>query len=905
MIGQDVLVTGLLNFCDPTDQTIEVLPWAAGMRIEDCALGSTPLVDGLDLAVSVNGRVLSDFEQASYEVQPGDSLLFKVIPRGGGGGGGKNVIGSIASIAMMVAAPAIAGAIFPFSSAACSFGWNTANFMLKGLTGLISLGGSMLVNAVLPSAQPEQNVAGLGSSTYEYSATYSWTPQENPTTNGSPVPIIYGTVNNVVPFKLCQYISTDGDNQYLNMLFALGEGPLDASGVTDIEINDNPIANYDNVTTEFRSGAADQTVIEYFNDTVYERSIGTKLSTDWITVQCDGTAVEALGLGLSCPSGLWYANDKGGLDSVSISIEAEYRAVGATAWIAWETWPISAAQRSAVRKYKRLDNLPAGQYEIRVRFASEPASGSRYATDCYFEYLHEINLDDFRLPHTALLAVRALATDQLSGGAPRVTCTLSRPTVDVWNPETETWGTEDAGNPAWAAYDLCRHPRYGAGVDVEDIVYDEFSDAAAWCVTKEITGGMVFDSSQDLKTACDALGLFGRFSVVPRGTSVGVVSDRPVSLPDQGFVAGDVNMVDFSLSWEDDDRADAVEVTYFDKDKGRDTVLVLGDHYLSITDRQPRHTRLTLYPCKNRALAIKAGRYLLRCNRYLAEKSEMTVLADAMGCSPGSVIQLAHSLVTGSQPSRIVSATTATITLDREVTLLASETYSFRVTHSDRQHPTTGEELIEKRNISAVTMDTKTDTFSLALPLDYAPVADCVCSVDNTEVTTQYYRIGSIRRTQKGRYSFQALEYHEEIYADEGAVPPIVIPDTLAKIAGLTAGIFDRTEDGVTKRVIGLSWRGSSIWWRVWARRVGGGVWTQLGDTTVPQFDCRNLETGAIYDLAVSGTPALNDAETIQVDFSEGVTGVLEDCYEYNDSGDLEACTAILGDVEVVTQEVA
>lgn len=903
MISQDVLVTSLLNFCDPADKTVELVPWRHGLRVADCAPEAAPMVDGLDLAVSVGGRVLNDFEQAAYAVQPGDSILFKVVPRKGGGG--KDVIGSIASIAMMVAAPMMASSLLGpgmyYNMGIKAFG---TSILGKLVTGAIAMGGSMLVSAVLPSAQPEQNVAGLGNSTYEKSATYSWSPQSNPTANGSPVPIIYGTVYNVVPFKLCQYISTDGDNQYLNMLFALGEGPLNEYGVTDIMLDDNPIENYESVTTDFREGTDDQTVIEYFNDAVYERSIGTKISTDWTTVQCDGTAVEAMGVGISCPSGLWYANDQGGLDTVSISIEAEYRAVGAATWTTWATWTISAGQRSAVRRYERKDGLAAEQYEVRVRFASAPETGSRYSTDAYLEYFHEINLDDFRMPFTSLLAIRALATDQLSGGAPRVTCTLSRPTVDVWDPDAEEWTTKDASNPAWMAYDLCRHPRYGAGVDVDDIVYDEFEAAADWCDTKGISGGMVFDATQDLKSACDTLGLFGRFSVVPRGTSVGVVSDQPVDLPEQGFVAGDPNMVDFSLSWEDDERADAVEITYFDPDKGRDTVLVLGDHYLDIDDRQPRHTRLSLYPCQDRALAIKAGRYMLRCNRYLAEQVEMVVREDAMGCSPGGIVQLAHSLVTGSQSARVVSATTTSITLDREVTLVAGETYSFTVTHSNRQHGTTGQELVETETVQAVGTDTTSATITLATALDYAPAADCVCSINNTEVTAQYYRITSMRRSQGGRYTIKGLEYHSEIYADEGSVPEIVIPDTLAKITGLTAGIFERTEDGVTKRVIGLSWRGSSIWWRVWAKRLGGGVWTQLGDTTVPQFDCRNLTTGAVYDLAVSATPALNDAETVQVDFSDGVTGVLDVITAYDDDDNLVPVTVSVSGAETAVTGV-
>jgi predicted phage tail protein len=912
-ISESVRVTALHSPIDPSDRWAGEIPHRPGLRVNDLRPDTLPDVRGLDVATSVNGRVLTAFEAECYAVQPGDSVLFKVVPHGDDGGG--KVLGAVASIALMVAAPHVAGPLTGSISGLVGGLSETAGaFVFQGLSAAIGLGGAMVINSVLPPARPDMgNVPSLGSSGFDESPTYSWSIEENPTRNGHPVAIPYGHCRNVTPFLLTRYVSTDGDKQYLNCLYLLGEGPIDdVDGVSNIKINGNPIENYEGVQTEIRRGTGDQAVIPWFNDAINERSVSVKLSAgDWATFTTDGTALQSLGVGLSAPGGLWYANDAGGLNEIAVQVELQYRAVGALDWTWWDTVTLSDASRSPKRQYQRIDGLSADRYEVRARFASQPDTGPRYSTDVWFEYLHEIVPDDFAFPHSALLGVRALATDQLSGSRPRLTCDVKRSTVDVWDPAAEAWTTQAASNMGWMAYDLARHPRYGGGVKLSCIIHRDFANAAEWCDVKGLAGSLYIDSKMDLQTAWDHCGLFGRFRVVQRGTQVGTIVDRPADMPEQGFVATAANIIkgSFGVDYlESSDRADAVQVTWMHPEKGRDTVLVMGEHYRTITDRQPNVAQITLFPCNDLESAIAAGRYYLNCNKYLTRTVSLALSIDAISCQVGDVIQIANDRIGWGQSGRVVSATTGTVTLNRPVTLLPGTDYWITLTHRDKRDDVTGAAKKETVLLAPVGAETKSDTVALSTPWAHIPIEGCVCAICDADPAgreIRWYRVTDISRNTKHRRTVKALEYHPEVYEDAGNLPVIDDVGQLGAVSGLQAGTFDRTEDGVAKRLVSLFWRGNAIAWTVFVRRVGDPAWRVAGETREPQYDVRNLEVGHYYQMAVSASRNPADGQVVTVDYTHGTpTGLVETIEEYSTDA-LEIVTGLSGGAETVVQEVA
>ncbi len=58
-----------------------------------------------------------------------------------------------------------------------------------------------------------------------------------------------------------------------------------------------------------------------------------------------------------------------------------------------------------------------------------------------------------------LIGIKALATNQLSGGMPSVTWIQSRSNVWVWNSNVGQYEERSAENPAWAAYDMIHRAR--------------------------------------------------------------------------------------------------------------------------------------------------------------------------------------------------------------------------------------------------------------------------------------------------------------------------------------------------------------------------------------------------------------------------------------------------------------
>ena len=870
--ADSVLVTLGLNFVDPADAASFYVPWRDDLRIVDVLPHDFTLPEGLDLAFALNGRALTLFEAELVRLQPSDGLVVQVVPRGGGGGG-KNPLATVAMLALVITAPAIGGWL---AGAAQGFfvgaGVNAVTYgaVAGGIaTGLVMGAGALAINAVLPPPRVSSG-RSLGSDALQESPNYGWGALANPTENGRPIPIVYGEKKGIAPFKAAQYISTDGDKQYLNQLYLVAEGPLDS--ISNFQVNDNPITNYDGVTVDVRLGTADQTVITAFNDAINEQSVGVKLSTDWHTVTLDGTATQSLGIGIGCLQGLWYATDAGGLASLSVQVEVQYRKVGDAAWSAYPVQTITAAQRSAVRRYWRFD-VPVGRYEVRVRFASAPASDSRHMSDTWWEYTHEVVPDDFRLPHIACFAVKALATDQLSSSI-TVKCDAKRATVSV--PDGNGgMVSRAASNPVWMAYDLLTHPRYGVGWPVSDIAVADFESAAAWCDTKGISGAMYYDSESDFETAVSYLGRFGRFRVVPRGAKIGCISDKPEAYPEQGFLATSANILNgtFGVSYAAlADRADAWEVTWFDPDKGREVIMLPGEKYATITDRPPNVRQETLYPCTTEAQAWRWARYMDRCNRYLTRTASLKCGWDALGLNvaPGRVIQIAHDVLHHTQSARVISGTATSVRLNRPITLRTGETYQFVIRHTSALSTDTGDEMHESVLVAPVATDTTTDIITLGAALNMPPEEDAPCTVGVLGRVVRWYRVTGISRSSEFTVQVDAVEYDEAIYADEGAPPSIQPSSALPSVVGLTATIMDAVEDLVTKKVVSLAWRGAAVRWTVFARRLGsaGTPWAVIGTTSDPSYVARNIESGFVWRFVATATGNPSDGQAVDVDLS-------------------------------------
>ncbi|WP_231038832.1 TipJ family phage tail tip protein [Nitratidesulfovibrio oxamicus] len=879
MRADDVLLVLHRNCLDLTQVVSEWVEWRPGLTIADILDARWPegmLIDeGLDLLFSVSGRLLSFEEAERYIVRPGDGLSVALVP-GDGGGGGSNAIAVVSMMAVMIAAPYLGGTMV--SGALGMLSAETAIGLAGSVSTLttvaaagIAIAGAAAVNAFIPSAKPSLG-QGLGQNPMDNSPTYGFSAQANPMEPGRPVPVLQGEKRNFTPTKLTQHLSTSGDRRLWNGLFLISEGPVDE--VFDVRIDGNKAGNYEGLEIDIRLGTEGQDVLPWFNDAITERTEGVtvKLSTDWHEVVLDGTGVRKLGFGVQCASGLGYANDKGGLDPVTVQVQFQHRLYGETAWVDLGTVSISGAKRAAIMRYYEFE-VAEGRHEVRYRHPVAPPTGDRYISDTWLEYTHEIVPDDFRLPHCALLAIRALPTDKLNGSAPKVTCSAKRMTAML--PDGQGGAvSRDIGNMAWAALELITNTRWGAGEPVESIDVPSFAEAAEWCELKGLKGSMYWDTQCTLETALGYQGQFGRFIVDRVGTKIVCISDRPVALPDAAFLATSADILQGTLGLEypnSDDLADGCEITWFDPERGKQVVFAPGDFFNAVVDRPPTVAQITLYPCNSDEGAQRAGEYINRCNRYLSRRVDLTLLWRALGphIRRGSVIQVAADRLMATQSGVVLSATETTVRLSRPVQLEPGTAYEVRLAHVDVAGDVEGVEKVEVRPLAPVAESTLAYTLTLAAPWEHVPSPGCSAAVGEVQRVTRWYRVRSLSRSSDMRVTLKALEYDEAVYADEGVAPQTDSAANLPAVVGLVATIIDANEDLVSKKLISLAWRGTALEWRVFVRRLGADAdeWVYLDKTPYPSFLARNIEVGHMYRFAVTHTGSVADGLTVDVDY--------------------------------------
>lgn len=878
-----VCVTCAFNVCDPFDTTVEWISVTPNLGIGDVlAERDFCLFDGMELEVVLNGVPLTLAQADAVILKNDDVLIARIIPAGGGGGGSNpvQIIAMVALVALAVTAPYLAGGAFVKGAVAGELFSGTVTGLGGMLSAGVMVGGSLVMSAVFPP--PKLSFGqGLGQNSLEQSSTYSWNAQRNPTAQGGVIPIVQGTVTNITPYQLATYISTDGDKQYFNGLYAVAEGELD--DIFDIAIDGNPIENYEHVFVTKRLGSAEQDSIPEFSQVEQESAVGVKLTTAWHTVSLAGTGISRLGIGINAMQGIGYANNKGGLDPITVTVAVEYRQEGASVWQHMATITLQGARRSAMMRYEEYSVARSiTPYELRLRIASAPF-GDRYISDVYWEYYHEIITDDFHLPHTALFALRALPTESLSGSLPRITCSATRATALLPSSGGEM-AARSLANPAYAVLELAYNGRYGVGEPANNIDLRAFELAAQWCEKKALVGGMYIDAAMNFETLAGYWGQLGRFTLERSGTMLTCISDRPQEYPDAAFLvtSADVQQGTFGIDFGNlEDRADGFEITWFDDERGKQTLFSPSAHFWQQNDRPPRVSTLTLYPCRSEKTARIAASYLNRCNQYLTRVCSFTLGANAIGphLKNGSVVQVAVDLLLNTESALVVSATEQCVTLNRDIHLEANTGYELVLSHCDHMDARTERELIETLPLVPVSSTTTTRTLELATPFRVVPSKESSCAIGFTNRVVRWYRVISMSYASDMTVKLTCLEYDEAIYADEDAPPALNGAGNWVGIAGVMASIITAVEDGLEKKLISLSWRGYALRWRVFYKRVGvDSTWTLAGSTTSPSFVIRNLEVGYVYRITVTATANPMDGKAIEIDFQLGTaSGVVQD----------------------------
>ncbi len=696
------------------------------------------------------------------------------------------------------------------------------------------------------------------------------------------------------------------EKQYLNMLVALCEGPIEE--IRDIKINGNPIENFmegeNRVEYFIRLGEASQEPVPYFDDLHDLHTINASLTKDNpYTYTTEGTDIEKFAVHLIFPNGIFMQDQSSGqIKPWSVSFKIEYRQTGATDWTNAGTYTVSKKSRSQVRRKIIIELPSAGQYDIRVTRTSDD-SDFYHQGDAKLLYIDEVKSGKLSYPYTALLGIRALATEQLSGGLPNVTCVVKGRKVKVpkvlygteeleydeyyWDGSNYKRFSDDAtctvdgyttkwtANPVWCLYDLLTNTRYGIGEFIPEskLDLDKFNEMARYCdelVPSGIASGVkekrfrldvVIDSEARvpdlIAQLCQTFRAFAFYSaglIVPRINK----AESAVQL----FTMGNIIEKSYTQRYASlKEIPTVVEVSFMDRDKDYEREMIEVADETALANGEPiRKRRLDLIGVTRLSQAIREAKYVLRlaknCTRMISFKAGI----DAMVAQVGDVIYFQHDVPQWGYGGRVVAATNspATITLDREITIEAGYTYKVLVRKAD---DTFEEKTVTNTEGTYTTLNVDSDWASLPQKYD-------LYVVGKQNIYKKPFRILNIQKEATGEVNISALEYNEDVYDDS---EEIVLPDInysdlhtdiplvsnlelTERLVKLKDGTIENAIDvWFTKPSIGQNWFKKYARAKIYISEDDGKSWIYKGETAGEHFEILGgVKDGLTYKIAVT-----------------------------------------------------
>ena len=378
--------------------------WKAGDSLSDIVYQVQPnQAVWNDLHIFISGCRI---ERAYWHVvhpKPGHEIVVKFSPK-------KDFVRTVLTIAVVVAvavwAPELAAWALNTTVAATP-AWAVA---LSAIA--LSTAGMLIVNALVPIEYPE-----LGGRDTDISRSLSITGARNRLSPFATIPVMLGKHIIFPPYAAAPYSELVGDDQYVTMLFLLGYRDLEIDTNT-IFFGDQPLSSYTDITYELYTGGSQDVSlnpalggITLYPDIAHETIVGAKITdTGWVQAVTPPD-IDRLTWEIVFPQGLTLTN-RGG---VVVNVEVQTSPNGTT-WTPYTVEYFGAGSQTPIRWGNTWTPPYRGQWYIRMRADQPGDNTSDVIWERYFTMLRSYRtVSPVSHPDAALLAIRAKATDQLSG----------------------------------------------------------------------------------------------------------------------------------------------------------------------------------------------------------------------------------------------------------------------------------------------------------------------------------------------------------------------------------------------------------------------------------------------------------------------------------------------------------
>lgn len=768
----------------------------------------------------------NNLQLEDFEVKENDIIVVQVIPRGGG----TNILRVVAQIALV----AVATYYFPPLGAA-----------------LVIIAGTAIINAVLPQSLPNLNNLNSNietSTTYSWGQEYNKYQQGTPIpkvfgTHKVTPPIIAkyiesiddkqyfhglyalndGQIANISNIKINDESIDNFDNVSIDIRYGTNNQlviPDFATTRFDKSVNQKLSTDFDTTTSE--DGITELTAVIYFprglyymNDKAQTVEHSVKLvieysadGTNWYPItsntninnseyyryDSDNNAYEKynssgtyIGYVSSLPSGVVLLPNGTSTPIGKTSIMFQVYALTLSYTAPYET--ITAASTSAFRKTFTKKYLTAGTYKVRARLYETPLSGSRYGSDVYFEYLEMGVNDGFIYPNTALLAIRALATDQLSGSTPVITCNV----------------TANSDNPSLISKTILNEVSNITSFD------STFTDFQNECTTQNYKCNIVFDSIVNVRQALDLVTLNGRASIQQFGSKYAVIMDKKDILPTQVFTFGMGNILTDTFKQNYlpiNDRANIIQVSYYDKNDNYNRTVVEISNTTYDTAIERKTSELNLIGCVDRTQAVRHANYQLKCNRYLSETVQFEAFHDSLVCKYGDIVGVSHDLPQYGYSGRIISCNSSQIVLDKAVTFEVGKTYAILLRNKNNQ--------IQEITVSGTGT---TNTLTVTETLNYTFELYDNYMFGEINKTSKLFRVVNIATGSDLTRQLTCIEYNASIYDDGATVNIPIISDLGLRNLFISDYIRYKQNTNEIETVVNLKWTGTSLKYKIYRKK--------------------------------------------------------------------------------------
>lgn len=806
-------VVTTINPYNPTqDRTVKT--YSSGRRISTLA----PKTE-LPLICIVNGSPLLRKDGGwEYRIKDGDVVGFQTLPQGGGG---SNPLKLVLTIAIAIFAPYAAG----WASGTFGLGLGTTGLSVLGAA--ISFAGSLLVNALLPPPKPPSSSVGAGAQAP--SPTYNIRAQGNRARINESIPVLYGRHLIFPDFAAEPYTEYSGNTQFLYQLFCIGQGHYE---LTNFRLQDTPIDNFPGVSYEVVNPGDKITLFPSNVITANEVSgqeLFTNVAEGPYVASPSSTKVTQIGVDITTPAGLYYANDDGGLDYVATSFRVEAREIdneGAAVgvWTVLGNQSIGGATSTQQRRTYKY-SVSEGRYEVRVTRTDTKRTAPRYGHTLAWEALKGYVPDDNEYGALTLVAIRMQASDSLSSQSARRFNLKAERKLPVWN-GTEWSAPTKTRSIAWALADICRAD-YGARYPDSRINLSALlSLDSTWSSREDYFDG-IFDQKIVIWEALDIVARAGRAKRFMQNGIVQFTRDEASSVPMAMFNMRNIKRGSLKVDYlvPSDETADHVIVSYFDETLEKP---------IEVSATLPGSTvetpaKVDLFGVTNRAQAWREGMYMAAANRYRRQMITFTTEMEGFIPTYGNLISVSHERLQRSVSGELMGYDSGTkiITLSEPVEFGAASNYYVSLRKSDGSYSGPWEVTEGADNKNPVLVDV----------LDFTPV------VGNEKEKTHFAfgealthnrlcRVLSVKPIDLYTVNIACINEDDAVHtADTGTVPPesiywnlpgaITRPsvNALSVVLAGTPGnpklFLNWTSVGAERYIIETSYDGALTWQRV------------------------------------------------------------------------------------------